>query len=166
MPLLILIADDDLGIRVTVKDYLELHGYAVIAAGSGEEALSMLDTYHPHLLVSDIRMPNTNGYELVRRLRERPQFRLLPVVFLTERGSTQERIQGYQVGCDVYLPKPFEMEELRAVIRNLLERSQMVHSEWRFSEQDNASPSAKEEKTSEIRQKKPSSLPRPCSPAF
>ena len=57
---------------------------------------------------------------------------LLPVIFLTERGSTEERIRGYQVGCDIYLPKPFEMEELKAVIRNLLERSQMVQSERQY----------------------------------
>lgn len=135
MALLILIADDDLGIRVAVKDYLELVGYSVITAQNGEEALSLLDRYHPHLLVSDIKMPKKDGYSLVRHLRQQPEFRLLPVIFLTERGSTQERIQGYQVGCDVYLPKPFEMDELQAVVRNLLERSQMIQSEWRFSEQ-------------------------------
>lgn len=135
MPLLILIADDDLGIRVDVKDYLELQGYAVVAAQNGQEALSLVETYRPHLLVSDIKMPQKDGYTLVKELRQRPEFRLLPVIFLTEYGTTEDRIQGYQVGCDVYLPKPFEMEELKAVIRNLLERSQIVQSEWRFSEQ-------------------------------
>jgi DNA-binding NarL/FixJ family response regulator len=69
----------------------------------------------------------------VRKVRQRPEFRLLPVVFLTERSSTEERIRGYQLGCDMYLPKPFEMQELSAVIRNLLERSQIIQSEWRFS---------------------------------
>ncbi len=145
MPLLILIADDDLGIRVAVKDYLEFSGYSVITANNGQEALSMLETYHPHLLVSDIKMPGKDGYDLVRQIRQRPEFRLLPVIFLTERNNTLERIQGYQVGCDVYLPKPFEMEELRAVIRNLLERSQIMQSEWRFSEQK--SRNAKSEST-------------------
>ncbi len=143
MALLILVADDDAGIRLAVKDYLELAGYSVVTAQNGEEALSLLDSYHPHLLVSDIKMPKKDGYALVRHLRQRPEFRLLPVIFLTERSSTSERIQGYQVGCDVYLPKPFEMDELQAVIRNLLERSQMMQSEWRFSEQkgQNATPS-------------------------
>lgn len=136
MPLLILIADDDLGIRIAVKDYLELSGYSVITANNGQEALSMLEIYHPHLLVSDIKMPGKDGYDLVRQIRQRPEFRLLPVIFLTERNNTLERIQGYQVGCDVYLAKPFEMEELRAVIRNLLERSQIMQSEWRFSDQE------------------------------
>jgi DNA-binding NarL/FixJ family response regulator len=134
MPLLILIADDDPGIRLAIKDYLEISGYSVVAAQNGQEALSLLETYHPHLLVSDIKMPIKDGYDLVKQVRQRPEFRLLPVIFLTERSSTEERILGYQTGCDVYLPKPFVMEELGAVVRNLLERSQMIQSEWRFSE--------------------------------
>lgn len=133
MPLLILVAEDDPGIRLAVQDYLELSGYSVVTAEDGQEALSRLETYHPHLLVADIKMPRLDGYELVRQVRQRPQFRLLPVVFLTQRGSTEERIRGYEAGCDLYLPKPFEMEELGAVIRNLLARSQMIHSEWRFA---------------------------------
>ncbi|MDJ0583018.1 response regulator transcription factor [Crocosphaera sp.] len=134
MPLLILVADDDLGIRVAVKDYLEMHGYGCITAQNGEDAFSLVQTYRPHLLISDIKMPRKDGYTLVKELRQLPEFRLLPVVFLTECGNTESRIQGYQVGCDVYLPKPFEMDELKAVIRNLLERSQIIQSEWHFSQ--------------------------------
>ncbi|MGK7882887.1 MAG: response regulator, partial [Crocosphaera sp.] len=125
----------DLGIRVAVKDYLEMHGYGVITAQNGEDAFSLVQTYRPHLLVSDIKMPQKDGYTLVKELRQLPEFRLLPVVFLTECGNTESRILGYQVGCDVYLPKPFEMDELKAVIRNLLERSQIIQSEWRFSQE-------------------------------
>lgn len=136
MPLLILIADDDPGIRLAVSDYLEIAGYSVIAAKNGQEALSLLEYYRPHLLISDIKMPFKDGYDLIRQVRQRPEFRLLPVIFLTERRNTEERIRGYQLGCDLYLPKPFEMEELGAVIRNLLERSQMIQSERQFSEQD------------------------------
>jgi DNA-binding NarL/FixJ family response regulator len=133
MPLTILVADDNLGTRVAVSDYLEMSGYLVIAAEDGQQALSMIETHHPHVLVTDINMPKMDGYELVRQVRRKPAFRLLPVVFLTERSSTEERIKGYQLGCDLYLPKPFEMDELAAVIRNLLERSQIIQSEWRFS---------------------------------
>jgi len=133
MPLIILVADDNLGTRLSVSDYLEISGYSVITAEDGQQALSMIDRYHPHLIVTDINMPKLDGYELVRKVRQKPEFRLLPVVFLTERSSTEERIRGYQLGCDMYLPKPFEMQELSAVIRNLLERSQIIQSEWRFS---------------------------------
>ena len=133
MPLLILIAEDDPGIRLAVNDYLEASGYSTIAAEDGNQALSMLEKYRPHLLICDIKMPGKDGYELVKNIRQLPEFRLLPVIFLTGYKEIRDRIRGYQVGCDVYLPKPFEMKELGAVIRNLLERSQIIHSELRFS---------------------------------
>ena len=136
MPLTILVVDDDLGTRLYISDYLELSGYSVITANNGQEALAMVDEYHPDLIVTDIAMPQMNGYELVRRVRQQPVFRLLPVILLTARTKTQERIMGYQSGCDLYLPKPFELEELAAAIRNLLERSQIIQSEYRFSHKD------------------------------
>ena len=149
MPLLILLAEDDPGIRLAVSDYLEMSGYSVIAASDGEEALAYLDKYHPNLLVADIKMPRLDGYELVKQIRLIPQLRLLPVVLLTERNSKEDRIRGYQLGCDNYLPKPFAMDELGAIIRNLLERSQMIQSEYIFSSTENiATP---EEKTKQQR---------------
>jgi DNA-binding NarL/FixJ family response regulator len=135
MALLILIADDDPGIRLAVSDYLEMSGYSVITAANGKEAISLLDKYHPHLLVSDIKMPMIDGYELVKQIRKKPEFRIVPVIFLTERNSTAARIKGYTSGCDLYLPKPFEMEELGAIVRSLLDRSQVIQSEWILSNQ-------------------------------
>ncbi|MBE9005913.1 response regulator transcription factor [Fortiea sp. LEGE XX443] len=137
MPLTILVVDDDLGTRLSISDYLELSGYSVITANDGQEALAMVEEYHPDLIVTDIVMPRMNGYELVRRVRQQPVFRLLPVILLTARTKTQERILGYQSGCDLYLPKPFELEELAAAIRNLLERSQIIQSEYRVSHKEN-----------------------------
>lgn len=136
MPLTILVVDDDLGTRLSISDYLELSGYSVITANDGQEALAMVEEYQPDLIVTDIVMPRMNGYELVRRVRQKPRFRLLPVILLTARTKTQERILGYQSGCDLYLPKPFELEELAAAIRNLLERSQIIQSEYRFSQKE------------------------------
>ncbi|MBV8887664.1 MAG: response regulator transcription factor [Chroococcidiopsidaceae cyanobacterium CP_BM_RX_35] len=132
MPLTILIVDDDLGTRLSISDYLEMSSYSVLTAVDGQEALSMVEAYHPHLMVTDIVMPRMNGYELVRRVRQHPAFRLLPVIFLTARNKTEERIQGYQSGADLYLPKPFELKELGAAIRNLLERAQIIQSESRL----------------------------------
>jgi DNA-binding NarL/FixJ family response regulator len=136
MPLTILVADDDIGTRLSISDYLELSGYLVVTAENGQEALAMVEEYQPHLIVTDITMPRMDGYELVRRVRQKIEFRLLPVIFLTARTHIQERIRGYQLGCDLYLPKPFDLDELGAVVRNLLERSQMIqsemiHAEWR-----------------------------------
>lgn len=141
MPLMILVADDDVGTRLSISDYLEISGYSVVTAENGQEALDMVETCQPHLIVTDITMPRMDGYEFVRRVRQKPAFRLLPVVFLTARTHIQERIRGYQLGCDLYLPKPFDLEELGAVVRNLLERSQMIQtemiqSEWRLRAQE------------------------------
>jgi len=131
MPLTILVADDDLGTRLAIGDYLEVTGYSVIRAENGQDALTMVEKFQPHLIVTDVTMPRMDGYEFVRQVRQQPAFRLLPVVFLTARTETHERIRGYQLGCDVYLPKPFELQELGAVVRHLLERLQMIEMEWR-----------------------------------
>lgn len=135
MPLTILVVDDDLGTRLSISDFLELSGYSVVTANDGQEALSLVQEYQPDLMVTDIVMPRMNGYELVRQVRQYPDFRLLPIILLTARTKTQERILGYQSGCDLYLPKPFELEELAAAIRNLLARSQIIQSEFRSSQQ-------------------------------
>lgn len=136
MPLIILVADDDLGTRLSISDYLEAAGYFVISAENGRQALQLVEEYQPHLVITDIAMPQMDGYELVRQIRQRPTLRLLPVIFLTAKTDTQERIRGYQLGCDVYLSKPFELQELGAVVRNLLERLQMIELEWRSSRKD------------------------------
>jgi DNA-binding NarL/FixJ family response regulator len=132
MALTLLVADDDLGIRVAVGDYLEALGYAVTTAANGRLALDAIHRIHPHLLVLDISMPEMSGYELVRQVRLEPMTRLLPVVFLTDRNDTADRILGYQAGCDSYLAKPFELDELGAIVRNLLDRAQIV-TDWRQS---------------------------------
>ncbi len=137
MPFKILVVDDDLGTRLSISDYLGLSGYTVITANDGQEGFTMVNKHHPDLIVTDIIMPQVNGYELVRRVRQQAQFRLLPVILLTARTQTQERILGYQSGCDLYLPKPFELEELAAAISNLLERSQIIQSEYQLSLQEN-----------------------------
>ncbi|KOP25174.1 chemotaxis protein CheY [Hapalosiphon sp. MRB220] len=137
MPLTILVVDDDPGTRLSISDYLELSGYSVIVADDGQEALAKVEEYHPDLMVTDIVMPRMNGYELVRQVRQKSEFRLLPVILLTARTKTQERILGYQSGCDLYLPKPFELEELGAAIRNLLARSQIIQSAYRLSDLEN-----------------------------
>lgn len=131
MPLTILVVDDDLGTRLAISDFLEATGYLVVTAENGVEGLKLVEKCQPHLIVTDVTMPQMDGYELIRQVRLRPELRLLPVVFLTARTETTDRIRGYQLGCDVYLPKPFELQELGVVVRNLLERLQMIELEWR-----------------------------------
>ncbi len=130
MPLTVLIAEDDEGTRLSLCDYLELEGYSVLMASQGETALEQVFSYQPQLIITDISMPGLDGYTLVQKVRQDPAFRLLPVIFLTARNQTQDRIRGYQLGCDLYLPKPFELKEIGAIVRNLLERSQLMQAAW------------------------------------
>ena len=128
MPLTILVVDDDEGIRLSLKDYLELEGYIVVSASDGWKALQVIDHCQPQLLITDISMPRIDGYAFLKSLRQQPTWRLLPVILLTARTATQSRVQGYQSGCDVYIEKPFELEEIGAVVKNLLARSQLVQT--------------------------------------
>lgn len=136
MSLLILVVDDDPAIRLLVSCSLKQWGYSAIAAENGKEAKKQIEESQPHLVITDISMPEMDGYELIEWIRQHPTFRLLPVMFLTARTDTEGRIRGYQVGGDAYLAKPFELNELYAVVRNLLERSQLISQlmqwEWRL----------------------------------
>lgn len=130
MPLTILVVEDDEGTRLSLQDYLELEGYSVVTAEDGWKALQVVENFQPQLIITDISMPRLDGYAFLKALRQKPMWRLLPVIFLTARSDTQDRVQGYQTGCDIYLEKPFELEEVGAVVRNLLERSQLMQTAW------------------------------------
>ena len=118
----VLLVDDEPGLREAVQAYLEDSGFAVDVAGNAQEGWQLLQQRLPDLVISDLMMPQVDGYQFLKQMREDPRFKTLPVVFLTARGMTSDRIQGYQAGCDAYLPKPFDPDELVAIVENLLER--------------------------------------------
>lgn len=118
----LLLVDDEPGLREAVQAYLEDSGFAVNVASNARDAWELLQHQLPDLVISDIMMPQVDGYQFLKQLREDPRFQALPVVFLTARGMTGDRIQGYQAGCDAYLSKPFDPDELVAIVENLLER--------------------------------------------
>lgn len=123
----ILLVDDEPGVREAVQAYLEDdESLSVTAAENATKAWEILQTFTPDLVISDIMMPKVSGFEFLEQLREDARFKTLPVVFLTARGMTSDRIQGYQAGCDAYLPKPFEPEELEAIVKNLLTRDEAI----------------------------------------
>ncbi|NEP77639.1 MAG: response regulator transcription factor [Okeania sp. SIO3B3] len=118
----ILLVDDEPGLREAVQVYLEDSGFNVNVASNANQGWDILQSYLPDLVITDIMMPQIDGYQFLQKLREDPRFKALPVVFLTAKGMTTDRIQGYQAGCDAYLSKPFDPEELVAIVENLLER--------------------------------------------
>jgi DNA-binding NarL/FixJ family response regulator len=124
----LLLVDDEPGVRESVQAYLEDSGYQVQVASNAKDAWDMLQQNQPDLVISDLMMPQVDGYQFLQQLREDPRFVALPVVFLTARGMKSDRITGYQAGCDAYLSKPFDPEELIAIVQNVLQRRATANS--------------------------------------
>jgi DNA-binding NarL/FixJ family response regulator len=124
----LLLVDDEPGLREAVQAYLEESGYSVQTANNGNEGWEMVQRFTPDLVISDVMMPQVDGYQLLKRLRDDVRFQALPVIFLTARGMTSDRIQGYDAGCDAYLPKPFDPDELVAVIKSILTRQKAAQA--------------------------------------
>lgn len=118
----VLLVDDEAGLREAVQAYLEDSGFTVEVASNASEGWDQLQLATPDVLISDIMMPQVDGYQFLEQVREDPRYKSLPVIFLTARGMTSDRIQGYSAGVDAYLPKPFDPEELVAIVTNLIER--------------------------------------------
>jgi two-component system response regulator MprA len=117
----VLIADDDRAIRESLARALELEGYDVDLVADGAAALAAIRAARPDVAILDVMMPNIDGLTTVRVLRaERDR---LPVLMLTARTETSDRVAGLDAGADDYLPKPFDLEELLARLRALIRRS-------------------------------------------
>ncbi|MGK7950972.1 MAG: response regulator transcription factor [Xenococcaceae cyanobacterium] len=125
----VLVVDDDNILRTVLKHTLEQQGYQVQAVPSGKQALAAFERELPDIVVSDVSMPEMDGFEFCRQLRSQPSGQLIPFIFLSAKTDLDHRIQGHSSGADDYLTKPFEMKELLAKIEALLERSRRVHSE-------------------------------------
>jgi DNA-binding response OmpR family regulator len=125
----ILIVDDDPTLRTVLTRHLEHQGFLVCQAESGQQALSVFESSQPDLVVSDVLMPDMDGFEFCRQLRATRTGQLVPFIFLSSCDDTCDRIQGHQIGGDDYVVKPFDPRELIAKIDAQLERSRRVHAE-------------------------------------
>ncbi len=125
----LLVVDDEVNLLRAVAATLRAEGYEVTTARSGREALMQVAKAVPDLIVSDIRMPRMDGYQLARSLRDSPRTSLVPIVFLSAKGEMEDRVEGFRTGVDAYITKPFEPEELLAIIRNILNRVERTHAQ-------------------------------------
>jgi len=125
----LLVVDDEPNLLRAVAACLKAKNYEVSTARSGHEALLQLAESVPDLVISDIRMPGMDGYKLARQLRGSPRTALVPIVFLTAKDETADRIEGFRAGIDAYLTKPFEPDELIAVVSAILQRVERTHSQ-------------------------------------
>ncbi len=120
----ILVVDDEPNILDILSMALRFQGFEVAAAATGEEALAAATAFRPHLMVLDVMLPDIEGFEVARRLGTRRAE--VPIVFLSARDATEDKVRGLTVGADDYVTKPFSLEELIARIRTVLRRSGQV----------------------------------------
>jgi two-component system OmpR family response regulator len=117
----VLVVDDEPGIVDVVSMALRHHGFEVAAAQTGAEALTQVREWRPHAIVLDVMLPDIDGFEVAQRLS---QLRAeVPILFLSARDNTSDKVRGLTTGGDDYVTKPFSLEELVARLRNLLRRS-------------------------------------------
>jgi len=123
---LILVVEDDEMLSEGLRDWLQFVGYRVQLAGNGREALERLNTAYPDIIISDIVMPEMNGYQLLETVRSRPELNTIPFLFLTGRAQKSEVLIGKGLGVDDYITKPWGPEELLTVIRVKLKRTKDI----------------------------------------
>jgi len=122
----VLVVDDDAHIRELVRIFLEREGLDVYEAANGQQALTKLETVRADLVILDVMMPEMDGWELCRRLRQGGD---LPLLILTAKGETNDKVKGFQLGTDDYLVKPFEPAEMVARVKALMKRYRIATSQ-------------------------------------
>jgi two-component system OmpR family response regulator len=118
----LLVVDDEPNIRELLSTSLRFAGFEVVSAGSGREALAAVEAHAPDLAVLDVMLPDMDGFTVTRRLRAAGKH--FPVLFLTAKDDTEDKVTGLTVGGDDYVTKPFSLDEVVARIRAVLRRTQ------------------------------------------
>ena len=122
----LLLAEDEPSLGQIIKESLETRGFDVLLCENGEKAFEIYKTKNPKLLILDVMMPKKDGFTLAKEVRlENPH---IPVIFLTSKSQTQDVVEGFNIGGNDYLKKPFSMEELIVRINNLLKRGELQKS--------------------------------------
>lgn len=122
----ILIVEDDLDLAEMLNSYFKVQGYDVLTAAWGEEAVKIGVEQLPNLVVLDIRLPDIDGYEVCRRLRNDRRTADIPIIFLTEKRDRVDKLAGLELGVVDYITKPFDIQELRLRVRNALRRASLT----------------------------------------
>ena len=115
----IMVGDDEMHIRELVRFYLDKAGFDTIEAANAEEALDIVENQYIDLAVVDIMMPGMDGFELVEQMR---QYREFPVIMLTAKSQSKDKLRGFSLGIDDYVTKPFDPDELMARVKTILKR--------------------------------------------
>ena len=133
----VLLVDDEPGLRTAVQAYFEDEGFIVSTAADGEEGWEKAQAEVPDVVLSDVMMPRVDGFGLLKRLRDDERLGGTPVIFLTAKGMTSDRIAGFRAGVDDYIPKPFDPDELVARVRNVVQRQErLLREAARYADTD------------------------------
>ncbi len=119
----ILIVEDDVDLAEMLNAYFRVQGYEILTATWGEDAVQVAQEVVPDIVLLDIRLPDIDGYEVCRQIRENRRTREIPIIFLTEKRERADRLAGLELGAVDYITKPFDIQELRLRVRNTLRRS-------------------------------------------
>jgi DNA-binding response OmpR family regulator len=119
----ILIVEDDLDVAEMLNAYFRVQGYDVLTVNWGEDGLRASEASRPDLIILDIRLPDIDGFEVAKRLRNQRNTKNIPIIFLTEKRGRLDRLKGLEIGGDDYITKPFDVQELRLRVRNALQRN-------------------------------------------
>lgn len=125
----LLVADDDPFIARLLEIELRAAGYDVRVASDGNQALELAQERSPDLVLADVMMPNMDGFELTRRLRQDPRTSTVSIIMLTARGLSADKLEGFAIGADDYIVKPFDTPELLARIRGVLRRAKEMRAQ-------------------------------------
>ncbi len=127
----ILIVEDDLAMSSGIRDVLEMNGYRVQLAENGVEGLKTLEYFRPDLIISDIMMPEMDGFEFLEEVRRQPRWAAIPFIFLTAKGQRPDIRAGKQLGADDYLVKSTDLEDILVVVRAKLDRALTLQQQSR-----------------------------------
>ena len=122
----ILVVDDDLAINELIKVNLELAGHEVLQAFDGVQGFALCKQELPSLVVLDVMMPDVDGFTVAQRIRRNDDTKDVPILMLTALSQLNDKVNGFNIGVDDYLVKPFEMEELQVRVRALLKRTRQI----------------------------------------
>uniref|UniRef100_UPI0030011F76 probable transcriptional regulator Ycf29 n=1 Tax=Anunuuluaehu liula TaxID=3049639 RepID=UPI0030011F76 len=125
----LLLVDDDAYLRNSISAYLISEGFSVYSVDNVSSALLSIRENKPDLIIADIMMPNIDGYHFIIKLKGDNELCSIPVIFLTAKGMTSDRIKGYNLGCNAYLVKPFDPKELLSIINNLFKNIALLKIE-------------------------------------
>ncbi|OBS09877.1 response regulator [Acidihalobacter prosperus] len=120
MPKTVMIVDDSASLRQVVKMALTGAGYEVMEAGDGQEALTRLEGKKVQLVISDVNMPRMDGITFVKQLKQRPEYRFVPVIMLTTEGQDSKKEEGRAAGAKAWMVKPFQPAQMLAAVSKLV----------------------------------------------